>query len=101
MTKRHITHAISAIASYMPLWHIVIIETRRTPMRKSTIAKEAGRQLAFLGEMLKEDNWNGNAVKFHANSASNYIKSIREGGLELPPFVNTNRNFLKAMGWTI
>lgn len=66
---------------------------------KSTIAKEAVRQLNGIGEMLKEDNWNGLATKYHGNSANNYMKAIKEGGETIPDWVEKNVGFLKAQGW--
>ena len=72
-------------------------------MRKSTIAKEARRQLAFIGEMLHEDNWNGNAVTFHANSANNYLKAIEAAPqIGQPDFIDrVGRPFLRVHGWNV
>ncbi len=72
-------------------------------IRKSTIAQEARRQLAFMGEMLHEDNWNGNAVIFHANSANNYIAAIEAvPGIGLPNFIErVGRPFLRVHGWKV
>lgn len=66
-------------------------------MRKSTIAKEALRQIEMMREMLAEDNWRG--TSFHANSACNYLASIKAGGLQIPAWVEKDAGHLRAQGW--
>lgn len=64
---------------------------------KKTVAKEAVRQLNFIGEMLRENNWEG--TKYHSNSANNYLQSIINGGEQIPEWVNKNASWLKSQGW--
>jgi hypothetical protein len=71
---------------------------------KVTIAKEAQRQLRGIIEMLTETgNWDVAGVRFHANSANNYIQSTRavadEGLRTLPEAITRNAKFLHANGW--
>lgn len=73
--------------------------TRDAGLRKSTIAKEAARQLEFFQDMFKENHWDGNAVSFHANSANNYLRALKDGGLPVPEWIERNSGYLKAHGW--
>jgi hypothetical protein len=71
---------------------------------KVTIAREAQRQLAGIVAMLTETgNWDVAGVRFHANSANNYIASTRtvadEALRTLPEAITRNAKFLHAHGW--
>lgn len=64
-------------------------------LNKSTIGKEAVRQLQMMAEMLAENNWAG--ADYHANSANNYMKSLEAAGMqsELPEIIKRNANHLR------
>jgi hypothetical protein len=68
-------------------------------LNKKTIATEAIRQLEMMRQMFQEDNWNGNQVKYHANSGNNYLASVKAAGLDIPEWVSRNAGFLRAQGW--
>jgi hypothetical protein len=68
-------------------------------LRKSTIAKEAVRQLEGIHGILQDDNCGGHCAEFHSNSANNYIKAIKAGGEQLPDWIERNAGYLKAHGW--
>jgi hypothetical protein len=68
-------------------------------LNKSTIAKEALRQLEGMREMFQESNWDGNQVKYHARSGENYLNSVKEGGLPIPDWVEKNKAYLRVQGW--
>ena len=65
--------------------------------QKKTVAREAVRQLNYIGEMIRENNWEG--TNYHSNSANNYMRSITAGGEQIPSWVSKNAGFLKAQGW--
>jgi hypothetical protein len=64
-------------------------------LRKTTIAKEAIRQLDGLYDLAHE----GRSFAFHANSANNYIKAIIAVGWDLPEKIRRNWSYLHTQGW--
>ena len=64
-------------------------------LRKTTIAKEAIRQLEGLYDIASE----GRSFAFHANSANNYIKAIIAVGWPLPEKIRRNWTYLHTQGW--
>lgn len=63
--------------------------------RRTTIAKEALRQLEALYDIASE----GRSFAFHANSANNYMKAIVAVGWPLPDRILRNWRFLRTQGW--
>ena len=74
-------------------------------LNKTTIAREAQRQLRGIVEMLTESgNWDVAGVRYHAHSANNYIAATRavadEALRTLPEAITRNAKFLQVHGWT-
>ncbi len=65
-------------------------------LRKTTIAKEALRQLEGIRELAKEErSW-----AHHANSANNYMKAVVAVGWPLPEWIIRDWRFLRTQGWS-